>query len=264
MQNQMNETEVLTSRDNTKLKLARAVRDGREPSLIFIEGVRLFEEALRSGLDIQHVLISSDVSDSVKLAELTINQRSTVVKVASRLIDSIADTTSSQGVIALAAKPSSGMNDIPAGLTVLLHRVNNPSNLGAVIRTAEAAGVAGLITTTASADAFSAKALRASMGSAFRLPIVEGLDFGGAIAWASEQGLVSTAADISGEFSYTDVDWNVPRLLVFGSEAHGLDERDLASIDEKILIPMENEVESLNLAVSSGIILFEAKRQRIG
>ena len=264
MQSQMNETEVITSRDNTKLKLARAVRDGREPSRIFIEGVRLFEEALRSGLDIQHVLISSDVSDSVKLAELTVTQRSSVIKVASRLFDSIADTRSTQGMIALAAKPRAGMNDIPAGQTVLLHQVNNPSNLGAVIRTAEAAGVAGLITTTGSADAFSAKALRASMGSAFRLPIVERIDFDEAIAWASERGLVSTAADISGQVSYSDVDWEAQRLVVFGSEAHGLDERELASIDEKILIPMENEVESLNLAVSSGIILFEAKRQRTG
>jgi TrmH family RNA methyltransferase len=260
----MNETEVITSRDNAKLKLARAVRDGREPSLMFIEGVRIVEEALKSGLDIQHILISSDVLDSVKLAELTVTQRSTVVKVASRLFDSVADTTSSQGVMALAAKPSHALSDIPLGLTVVLHRVNNPSNLGAVVRTAEAAGVAGLITTTGSADAFSPKAVRAAMGSAFRLPIVQGLDFDDAIAWAKERGLVSTAADISGGLSYTDVDWNVPRLVVFGSEAHGLDERELASIDDKILVPMENEVESLNLAVSSGIILFEAKRQRTG
>lgn len=198
------------------------------------------------------------------MAELPVTQRSSVVKVASRLFESIADTTTSQGVIALAAKPSSRLENITLGLTVLLHRVNNPSNLGAIIRTAEAAGVAGLITTTGSADAFSPKSLRASMGSAFRLPIVEALDFEKAIAWAMKLGLVSTATDISGEKGYSDVDWNAPRLVVFGSEAHGLDERELAYIDEKILIPMENEVESLNLAVSSGIILFEAKRQRIG
>ncbi|MEQ1765472.1 MAG: RNA methyltransferase [Pyrinomonadaceae bacterium] len=260
----MNETELITSRDNTKLKLARAVCDGREPSLIFIEGVRLFEEAIRSGLEIQLILTSSDVSDSKTLAELPVNQRSAVTKVASCLFDSIADTTTSQGVIALAAKPSSGLENIRVGLTVLLHRVNNPANLGAVVRTAEAAGIAGLITTTGSADAFSPRSLRASMGSAFRLPIIEGLDFDDAIAWASERGLASTGADISGEVAYTNVDWKIPRLLVFGSEAHGLDARELGMIDEKVLIPMENAVESLNLAVSSGIILFEARRQRIG
>jgi len=260
----MNEAEVITSRDNAKLKLARAVRDGRETSLIFIEGVRLFEEAARSGLDILHVLISSDVSESVKLAELPFTQRAATAKVASGLFDSISDTTSSQGVIALAAKPGSTLESIPEGLTVLLHRINNPSNLGAVIRTAEAAGVVGLITTTGSAGAFSPKALRASMGSAFRLPVVEGIDFDDAIAWAKPRGLISTAADTSGDLAYSDVDWNLPRLIVFGSEAHGLNDKELELIDEKIFIPMENEVESLNLAVSSGIILFEAKRQRIG
>lgn len=260
----MNETEVITSRDNAKLKLARAVREGREHPLIFIEGVRLFEEAVRSGLDIQLVLISSDVSDSIKLAELTPTQRTSVVKVASRLFDSIADTKNSQGVIALAAKPICRLDDVHDGLTVLLHRANNPSNLGAVIRTAEAAGVERLITTTGSADAFSPKSLRASMGSAFRLPIIEGIEFGEAIEWARDRRLVSTAADISGSVSYTNIDWSISRLVVFGSEAHGLSERELESIDEKIFIPMENEVESLNLAVSSGIILFEAKRQRTG
>ena len=100
------------------------------------------------------------------------------------------------------------------------------------------------------------------MGSAFRLPIIEKWTFDDAIAWARSRGMVTTAADISGSTNYTDIDWTVPRLVVFGSEAHGLDEEELRMIDEKIIIPMGNEVESLNLAVSSGIILFEAKRQR--
>ena len=260
----MNETELITSRGNAKLKLARAVREGREPSLIFIEGVRLFDEAIRSGLDIQHVLISSDVSGSVKLSGLATDRQSTVQKVASRLFDSIADTKSSQGIIALARKPHSDLESVGEGIVVLLHRVNNPANLGAVVRSAEASGASGLITTIGSADAFAPKALRASMGSAFRLPIVEGLDLEDVIEWAAGRGLVSTAADISGDISYVDVDWNAPRLVVFGSEAHGLDAKELALVEEKFRIPMETEVESLNLAVSSGIVLFEAKRQRTG
>ena len=260
----MNETEVITSRDNAKLRLARAVRDGREPSLIFIEGIRLLNEASRSGLKFQYILTSSDVSDSLEFAGLPVPTRSFSLKVASRLFDSLADTASSQGVIAIAAKPTYSINDLPEGITVLLNRVNNPSNLGAVVRTAEAAGVAGLITTKGSADIFSPKALRASMGSTFRLPIVERLTLEEAIEWARERGLVSTAADVSGKKSYTEVDWKIPRLVVFGSEAHGLDERELSLVDEKVIIPLENEVESLNLAVSSGILLFEAKRQRTG
>ena len=260
----MNANETITSRGNAKLKFARAVRDGRESSLMFIEGFRLFEEAVRSGVVIEQILISSDVSDSTRLAEVPFSARSGEVKVASRLFDSIADTANSQGIVVLARRPETRLEEISKGLVVLLHRVNNPSNLGAVVRTAEAAGVDGLVTTLGSADAFSPKALRASMGSAFRLPIAERAAFEDVIAWARSRGLVTTAADVSGTTSYVDVDWKQPRLLAFGSEAHGFDERQLASIDEKILIPMENKVESLNLAVSSGIVLFEAKRQRTG
>jgi len=260
----MNAKETITSRDNAKLKLARAVREGREASLMFIEGVRLFEEAVRSSISIEHVLVSSDVSDSTKLAEVLSSSRSPTVKVAPQLFDSVADTAHSQGIIALARKPTATFGEIPMGTVVLLSQANNPANLGAVVRTAEAAGAAGLITTAGSTDAYSPKALRASMGSAFRLPIVERTRFDDAIRWARSRGLVITATDISGTKAYIEVDWKRPRLVVFGSEAHGLDERELASIDEKILIPMENEVESLNLAVSSGIVLFEAKRQRTG
>lgn len=253
----MSETEVITSRDNSKLKLARAVRDGREAGLIFVEGVRLVREAVRSALTFEVVLTSTDLDLAEAVPEIE-----RAVRVTQQLLDSVADTENSQGIIAIAHRPDFSLEDIRQGLVVLLHRANNPSNLGAVVRTAEAAGVAGLITTTGSADAFSPKALRASMGSAFRLPVVERMELEAAIEWAKDCGLEPTAADVSGESSYTEVDWTTPRLLIFGSEAHGLEGRELDLIDEKILIPMENEVESLNLAVSSGIVLFEAKRQR--
>jgi TrmH family RNA methyltransferase len=257
----MSDSEIITSRDNAKLKFARSVRDGRETGLIFIEGVRLVQEALRSDLSIRSAFVS--VAFSLGLAESLNNTRVEVITVAEKAFASIADTENSQGIVLIAERPTPSLDDVRGeGPVVLLHQVNNPSNLGAVVRTAEAAGCAGLITTNGSADAFSPKALRASMGSAFRLPVVERIGFGDAIEWVRSNGLVTTAADVSGTLNYAEVDWTIPRLLVFGSEAHGLSERELESINEKVVIPMENEVESLNLAVSSGIVLFEAKRQR--
>jgi len=253
----MPETEVITSRDNSKLKLSRAVRDGREEGLMFVEGIRLVREAISSRLDLELVLTSTDFD--LDAAQIQIAERNVVTP---RLFESVTDTANSQGIIAIARRPRSSLVQIPEGHVLLLHQVNNPSNLGAVVRTAEAAGVAGLITTTGSSNAFAPKALRGSMGSAFRLPIVEGIDFDDAILWAKERDLVSTAADIRGNTSYTTTDWRTSRLIVFGSEAHGLNERELSLMDQTINIPMKKEVESLNLAVSAGIVLFEAKRQR--
>lgn len=263
----MNDSEIITSRDNAKLKLARSVRDGREAGLVFIEGIRLAFEALRSHLPITTALVSADFAADTRyrhLVDLLDRTRVEPLMVAEKAFASIADTESSQGIVLLGEMPAASLDMIgpDGGPVVLLHRVNNPSNLGAVVRTAEASGATGLITTTGSAAAFSPKALRASMGSAFRLPVVERISFGDAISWAKRMGLVTTAAEISGSLSYSEIDWEPRRLIAFGSEAHGFDRNELSAIDQTVRIPLENEVESLNLAVSAGIILFEAKRRR--
>lgn len=250
---------MITSRDNPKLKSARSVRDGREPDLVFIEGVRLLGEAIRSNVEIVNVFVSQDFGLTNVLPD-----HPEAIVVEKKAFRSIADTENPQGVIAIARRPQFSLTSFQAGLTVLLHEVNNPANLGAVIRTAEAAGASGLMATTGSADAFSSKSIRASMGSAFRLPIVEEIDFFEAVEWAKSAGLVTTAADVASNLPYFRIDWTVPRLVIFGSEAHGLDEVHLAAVEQKIVIPIDSKVESLNLAVSSGIILFEARRHRKG
>ena len=143
----------------------------------------------------------------------------------------------------------------------MLHQINNPSNLGATLRTAEAVAAAGIVTTKYSTDVFSPKSLRGAMGAAFRLPLWTDADFFEVLNWSRQMNLISIAADVRAKKSYLEIDWSVPHLLIFGSEAHGLSESELTETEENLKIPMENRVESLNLAVSCGVILFEAKRQ---
>src|SRR4029079_19478157 len=262
----------ITSRDNPKLKHARRVRDGKAADEIFVEGVRLAEEALSSDTVINSVLISSNFGKNTRDAQLVRaleNRGSALYEVDERLLRSIADTKNSQGVLLLCRRPATSFSRFEQrdpkrarGLTIFLSRVNNPANLGAILRTAEAAGVSGVIVSRNSTDAFSPRSLRASMGSALRLSIWEDAAFDDVTGWAREHGLITTAADIGADLDYAAIDWNRLRLLVFGSEAEGLSSSELAEIDEQIRIPMENGVESLNLAVSCGVILFEAKRQR--
>ena len=264
--------EKITSRDNPKIKLARRVREGMETHLIFIEGVRLAEEALRSDVTVTQAFFTDEFSQKLRNRELldkTIDRAVDGFEVPDRVFSSIADTDSSQGIILLAERPKhsralverrlSTPGSLP--LVLFLHEVNNPSNLGAILRTGEAAGVAGVIVSKGSADVFSAKSIRASMGSAFRLPTVQNAEIDDILAWADSIGLRSTAADIRAATAYTGIDWRIPRLLVFGSEAHGLSVDDTSRIEELTCIPMQDYVESLNLAVSCGIILFEAVRQ---
>lgn len=266
----MNELKSITSRDNAKVKFARRVRDGKEYDAIFIEGVRLAEEALRSDVQITEVFITPGFVSDQRRSELLdeiMRREIAATEVSAGVFESIADTENSQAIVMIAARPANGVTAIEANLrgngraVLFLFEINNPANLGAIMRTAEAAGVAGVVVSSGSADAFSPKALRAAMGSNLRLPIWQDANLEAVLEWGRENGLISTAADINAKMSYTDIDWKKPRLLVFGSEAHGLDKDTLAKVEELTFIPMQSGVESLNLAVSAGIILFEARRQ---
>jgi TrmH family RNA methyltransferase len=134
--------------------------------------------------------------------------------------------------------------------------------LGAILRTVEAAGADGVVTTRDSTDIFSVKALRAGLGANLRLPVWSGASLAEVTGWALGNSLVVTAVDAEDGTNYTSLDWKKSRMLVFGSEAHGLSIEELASAEERVMIPMKNDVESLNLSVSCGVILFEALRQR--
>ena len=263
----------ITSRENQKLKLARKVRDGYSKDLIFVEGLRLAEEVLRSDLLVNEVFISESFENDSRSTHLlsSFQQKHIAVsEVSDKIFQSIADTKTSQGIVLLCPRPQTGKLFFEAEfslskgklpIVLVLNQINNPSNLGAILRSGEAVNVAGIIISAHSADVFSPKSLRASMGAGFRLNIWTNAGFDEILNWSRENDLISTAADITAEKTYSEIDWNRPRLLIFGSEAHGLSAEDIRKIDEHLVIPMENDVESLNLAVACGIILFEAKRQ---
>jgi len=261
---------TITSRDNSLLRQARAVRDGKAKGLIFIEGMRLSDEALRSGLGITAVIVSDELARKDKAAQLIEKLQAAsdrVVVVSEKLLDSISYTKTPQGIVVLASRPRAGEKQLgdnmkdPA-LIVVMHRVNNPVNVGAILRTAEAAGATGAIATSETSDPFSPKSLRGAMGSAFRLPIWSGPTFEGAIAWCKSQGLLTVCADVHAQSRHYQVDWKQPAALILGPESSGLSEAEIEVADQAVKIPMKGEAESLNVAVAAGVLLYEAARQR--
>ena len=259
--------DLITSKENIRIKAARAVRDGRDKEQIFAEGVRLVKELVRSELAVSTVFISEDqpFAEYEDLSSLIKLENVNAFRLSHAAFNSIKDTNHSQGIIALAKRPEVGsLADIHGGKGpyIYLNRVNNPSNLGAVVRSAEAAGATAVITSPESADAFSPKALRASMGSAFRMPILSDVEIIDFVNFSKEARIRTVAIDPMARPDYSQFDWTTPAAMIFGSEAHGLEDRELATFDVAVRIPMNRQVESLNLAVSAGILLFEAKRQR--
>jgi RNA methyltransferase, TrmH family len=261
---------IITSRDNSLLREARAVRDGKVRELVFVEGLRLSEEVLRSEETIEAVIYSEELSvkDRARpiIEELARVSRRVGV-VSEKLLESISYTKTPQGIVVLATRPASGPERLEAmagsnPLIVALHQINNPVNVGAVVRTAEAAGAHGVIATVNTSDPFSPKALRGAMGSAFRLPIWSGASYQEMIDWCRARHLTPVCTEVDATVSYLDYDWTRGTLVIMGPESTGLTEEEVDLVANSIMIPMSREVESLNVSVAAGILLFEAVRQR--
>jgi TrmH family RNA methyltransferase len=260
----------ITSRDNSLLRQARAVRDGKIDELIFVEGLRLCEEAQRSNLEIEAVIVSEELMRKERAAQ-AIAELSRVSKrtasVSEKLLESISYTKTPQGIVVLAERPDSSEAHLAASLTAspllaVLHQINNPVNVGAILRTAEAAGATGVIATSNTSDPFSPKSLRGAMGSAFRLPIWTGPSYEDVVAWCRDRGIATVCSDAEADTDYTDLDWTIASALLLGPESTGFTAEELMSADRIVKITMRGKTESLNVSVAAGILLFEAARQR--
>lgn len=261
---------AITSRDNSLLRLARSVRDGKDADYIFIEGLRLCEEALRSSLEIEAVIVSEELLRKERAAgaieELSRASHRTA-SVSEKLLESISYTKTPQGIVVLARRPESSEKRLSSSveanaLLVVLHQINNPVNVGAILRTAEAAGAGGVITTRNTSDPFSPKSLRGAMGSAFRLPIWSGPTYDEMIEWCRSRQVATVCADAEAPLAHTDFDWTRATALVLGPESTGFTADEMKSATQIVRIPMHGAVESLNVSVAAGILLFEAARQR--
>ncbi len=231
----------------------------------------MVEDILGSNPSNEEVFVSTDfIEHHPKFIDAISDSDTPVFALSNKIFDSIAQTKQSQGIALVAERPPTGKEIVDEKLSnahdglktvLLLVEINNPSNLGAILRTASAAGTIGIVLTENSADPFSPKALRGSMGASLKIPIWENVRFEDALEWANEKGLIATAADVNSDKSYSEIDWKTGRMLIFGSEAHGLSDEKRVLVGQSISIPLQNTIESLNIAVSCGIILFEAKRQ---
>jgi len=261
--------DTITSRHNPIVKVFRALAQGRGDGRLLLEGARLVEEALGSGVSIATAAVSpallareTDVSRLVAGLEAA---GAHVVSVPPAVMAIMSPVQTPSGIVAIAERAPASLETAfakPPQLVLVLAHLQDPGNVGAVIRTADAAGASGVVTCLQTADPFGWKALRGAMGSTFRLPIAAHHDAAVAIAAARDHGLRVVAATPRAGRSMYDVDLAGPTAILMGSERAGLDEDVAQLADERVSIPMRPPVESLNVAVSAAIVLYEAFRQR--
>lgn len=252
-----------TIKDLLKLKKPKE-RKGK--GLIVIDGAREIEAAVRAGLEISSLFCCPSFlkESGIKIGNFFGVDNEKIITVSDIVFEKICYKDNPDGFLAIAKQPEIKLQDIKLGknpLIVILENVEKPGNLGAIIRTAYAAGVTAIIVNDSQTDIYNPNAIRASEGYIFRINIVN-VDLDATMKWLKGNNIKSFAAATSAKTLYTDENFREPSAVVLGSEADGLSEKWLESADKLVKIPMAAGMDSLNVSVSAAILVFEALRQR--
>jgi TrmH family RNA methyltransferase len=260
---------LITSNSNSTIKLVKSLhhKKGRDEHKLFLaEGIHLVQEALQAGWKVQFYLWTAKLGESVEGREL-LERLQTVApgyEVNEAVFKGAAETESPTGIIAVLPLPAPvefDLSDVSLGLIV--DGVQDPGNIGTIIRTAWASGIRKLIFTPKTADPYQGKVVRSSMGGIFNVRIFRNEPPGSIIAAAGQKRIQVVAGDVRADRTYFEADLTVPTLILIGSEGRGIaPDWENFSI-QNVLIPQPGKAESLNVAVSAGILIYEALRQRL-
>ncbi len=262
------ETVILSSKQNERIKsikrlYKRKVRD--QEQLMLAEGIRLVEELVKTHLLTQVFYAKRLTQNSRGMQLLTLLEGKNIPLFfcSDPVFNEVSDTDTAQGIVAVAKRPqpTADWNRSQCDLILIVDQVQDPGNLGTIIRTAAGAGVTGLWITKGTVDSFSPKVVRASMGAMFQIPymIATGSD---CIRICRTLGYKLVVTDVQRGRIHYQCDLRGSIVLVVGNEGHGVSNLFLQEADERLLIPLTNSVESLNVSVATGILLYESMRQR--
>lgn len=245
---------LIESVQNPKVKRLRALqgRKGRRESGEFLlEGPKVVAAAAEAGLRITLALVREGEEGLFALAP----EAAETHTAPARVIEAVSTAKTPQGIVAAARLPEPRPPERPEGLWLALDEVMDPGNVGTLIRTADAAGAAGVLLSENTADPFSPKVVRSTAGSLFHLPLIRG-GMADLVAAFREAGYTAAAGDLRGEDFYAAPPFPARTLLVVGNEARGPREEILALCDRRVKLPMAGRAESLNVAVAGGILLY--------
>ena len=264
--------EIITSVNNQRVKDEANLKQKKyrtETGTFFAEGLRAVTEAVQY----------ADVADLffIKTEERKLNE---IIKTAEekgvrlycvdeKVMAKLSDTKTPQGVLAVIKMPEDSLQKLRPGTAsdnnapvIILDRVQDPGNLGTIIRTADAVGALGIILLEGCVDAFSPKVVRASMGSLFHLPVIQDVFPEEALTWCYRHGYEPAATALKNAQNMYKADLSKKMAFIFGNEANGVAEELQAAAETRLFIPMAGQAESMNVAMAAGIILFEGLRQR--
>ncbi|HAY60970.1 MAG: RNA methyltransferase [Acidaminococcaceae bacterium] len=263
--------ESITSVNNPQVKAAANLKNKKfraETGTFVAEGLRAVREAIAYGR-VESLFVTDDEAERLgDWLDKAVSRGARLYRVDGKVMARLSDTKTPQGVLAVAAMPRTGLADLRPGLpdpdapVVVLDRIQDPGNLGTIIRTADAAGVLAVLLLEGCVDAYSPKVVRATMGSLFHLPLVQHLAAEEVLSWCSRQGFRTVATCLEGASDLYRADLSGKQAFLLGNEANGVTPALQQAAAERVYIPMPGKAESMNVAMAAGIILFEALRRR--
>ena len=260
----------ISSRQNAIVKRFRELAQAKHPDgEVLLDGAHLLHEALSAGIPLDTVAFAESIADaeSHRLVERAAKAGARAIAVTPPVLTAMSPVRNPSGVVAIARIKRTTIDRVlrtSPQLVLILHEAQDPGNVGAALRAAEACGATGAITTARTADPFAWKALRGAMGSAFRLPIATGAALDEIEAAVKRAGVALAATVPRGGTPLPSADRQKPTAILLGGEGSGLPGEVLQRADLRLSIPMRPDVESLNVAVAAAISLYEAARQRAG
>lgn len=258
--------EKITSIHNLKVKhwLKLQTKKGREAEKSFLaEGLHLVEEAIRANARIRSLILQEETSVPPFLTSFLEEHATSCYRVSEAVMGKISETENPQGICAEIAIAQGTTEEIveKAKFLLLLDALQDPGNMGTILRTAEAAGVDGVLIGKGSVDIYNGKAIRSTMGALFHLPIYQ-VNLDEVIPQLKRKGFRLIATNLGGAVPYDEQIYDGSIAIVIGNEANGVSASILNMSSTNVKIPIYGQAESLNAAIAAGIILYEAVRQR--
>lgn len=258
----------LTGLQNPVVKAAAELKQKKyrtQNGLYLAEGLRTAEEAVAYKAVETLFYVATDDDRTMRLLEDAAMQNIKLVCVNENVMKKIADTETPQGIIAVCKMRQPKLENLLASgkMLLVLDRVGDPGNIGTMLRTADAAGIGGLVLLKGCADIYAPKTVRSSMGSLFHIPVLSGVSEQEFVSSAKKAGYDLLVTCLDGADNLYKADLSGRIAFVMGNEAGGVSETLLEKADKRVYIPMAGRAESLNVAMAAGIVMFEALRRKV-
>lgn len=265
---------MITSTSNQQMKylslLLKKSKERKENKVFVVEGTKMVAEAPRQWLRNIYVSETYEKNPENRPLLATFSKEASeygfvMETVSDSVFKSVSDTQTPQGIMAIVSMPEYSLKQLVDGdktHLLILESIQDPGNLGTMVRTGEGAGITGVIMNKTTVDLFNPKTIRSTMGSIYRVPFFVTEDLGQTLEALKAQGVALYAAHLKGQHSYDEEDYSKACGFLIGNEGNGLSDDIANQADCYIKIPMEGQVESLNAAISATLLMYEANRQR--